>query len=392
MGQEFQVPATFTNKQMSPAFMAALGGQQDSLADGIGQSYGVIGYKGKVWSLRYRGQRHNILRPDDGTPASYLDVIILNKAPTKSKSYYPKYEPGSSDGERPICASIDGIHPDPDVQTKQCESCAICPRNVFKQDPQTGRKSRECTDYMRLAVLILPPQTKPLFGTPLLEPVFLRVPPASLNSLAIMGDTMDRQGFHYASYVTRITFDPNKSWPEMVFRPIQQLTDAELPVVLKMRDDPVSARITGGDFTLPTTSQQALPTTGVATGLASLPGPSAPAPAIHSPAVQPQPAAPTSMATAGSPTISSSPTPTVVAPPATPPAQTEVAQSTTPPVTDTGLGGALNAVAPPPSEPQQNASSVTSTVSSQPAQMGDAGEADESDAEMDARIAALIKA
>lgn len=248
MGQELQIPDTFKNKQMSSAFAAELNAHDDSLAEGIGQSYGVIGYKGKVWSLRVRGQRHNIIRPDDGTPSNFLDVIILDQLKFKSKSYYKKYEPGSSDGERPICSSINGRVPDADVTEKQSETCALCPRNVWKTDPQTGRKGRECTDYKRLAVLILPTQTKPILGEPLMEPAFLRVPPASLNSLAIMGEAMAAQGHHYSSYITRITFDPNKSWPEMVFRPLQGLTDAEAPVILPLRAHPMVARILGEDI------------------------------------------------------------------------------------------------------------------------------------------------
>ena len=40
----------------SAAVFAGLNPESESLADGIGQSYGIIGYKGKVWTLRYRGE------------------------------------------------------------------------------------------------------------------------------------------------------------------------------------------------------------------------------------------------------------------------------------------------------------------------------------------------
>ena len=58
----------------------------------------------------------------------------------------------------------------------------FCPRNTFKLNAD-GRKTRECSDYQRLAVLILPVLTKPLLGSALMEPVLLRVPPASLDDL-----------------------------------------------------------------------------------------------------------------------------------------------------------------------------------------------------------------
>lgn len=251
MGQELIVPDSFKLAKPAQAF-AGIDPGADNLADGIGQSYPVIGYRGKVWSLRSRGERHMFIRPDDGTPLSYLDVVIVGQARQKSKSFYEKYDPNQSDGMRPLCWAIDGVVPDPDVPvaTKQAASCALCPRNEWKQDPTTGRKGRDCQDYKRLAVLVLPTLTAPLLGgQPLMEAAFLRVPPASLNSLAIMGETMAGQGFTYSAYITRITFDQEKSWPEMIFRPLQPLTDAEAPMILKIRQDPAIKRIVGGDRT-----------------------------------------------------------------------------------------------------------------------------------------------
>ena len=74
MGTEMEV---FKNSKPAQAFT---GEPVESLAEGIGSSYGVISYKGKVWSLRYRGERYTFTRPDDGTPVGHIDVIILAKA------------------------------------------------------------------------------------------------------------------------------------------------------------------------------------------------------------------------------------------------------------------------------------------------------------------------
>jgi hypothetical protein len=229
-----------------PANLFVQNKPDESLADGIGSSYGVIRYKGKVWSVRHRGVQKNVLRPDDGTPTSYLDVVILSSASVKSKSFYKKYDPSASDGERPICSSINGLVPDDDVVAKQAETCALCPHNAWKPMPN-GKKGRECTDYKRLAVMLLPTTTQPLFGEAIMEPFFLRVPPASLNGLAQMGEQMDARGYPYFSYVTRITFDPNEPHPKMVFTGIQPLTDAEAPIILGLRNDPQTNRIVTGD-------------------------------------------------------------------------------------------------------------------------------------------------
>lgn len=233
----------FQQARPASAF-TALG--NESLAEGIGASYGVVGYKGKVWSLRYRGEKKTFLRPDDGTPAGSIDVVILRQAHSKSKSFYDTYDPDQSDGKRPVCSSLNGIVPDADVTQKQSDTCALCPRNVWKTD-SSGRKTRDCTDYKRLAVLVMPALTKAMFGQPIMEPVFLRVPPASLDNLAKMGETMSGQGWHFSSFVTRITFDPDQPHPKMVFTPIQPLSDQEAPAVLTLRSDVQAERITGED-------------------------------------------------------------------------------------------------------------------------------------------------
>ena len=349
MGQELQLPDSFKNRQMAPAFQTKLNAQEDNLAEGIGQSYGVIAYKGKVWSLRYRGERKTVIRPDDGTPSAYLDVIILGQAHGKSKSFYKKYDAATSDGDRPICSSIDGVIPDMDVTTKQSESCALCPRNVWKTDPATGRKGRECTDYKRLAVLVLPTQTQVLFGQPLLEPVFLRVPPDSLNSLAIMGETMAAQGYHYSSYITRITFDPQKAHPCMQFRPLQGLTDQEAPVILELRDSPIVGRITGGDIAQlgMKAVTQAIITPSEVEGSANVPLIQVPGPALGQ-------------------TLGQAPTPPVV-------------QQTVPLATGLGLGAAAAPVNPPQQGPQPGLQTAA-----------DVGVTEASDDELDARIASLV--
>lgn len=361
MGQELVVPQGFDTP--STAF-ATLDPTADNLADGIGQSYGVIGYKGKIWSLRYRGERKTFIRPDDGTPAAYLDVVFIGQAANKSKSYFTAYDQNNPDGgDAPLCSSMDGLKPDKDVRQKQADACALCPRNAWRTDPKTGRRGRECQDYKRTAVLVLPTQTKLILGEPLLEPIFLRVPPASLNALAILGETMAKRGFHYATYVTRIMFDPNKAWPEMVFRPLQKLSDAEAPTILEMMKNPVIARILQG-----TNSGE-----------------------IEVAEEEPVTILPPSSRSASSPGVITSQTPLTpsfandVAPPATP-VTIGLAPSTKPlppePTSASGLSGGANGVIPTGTPP--SASVIPANTSNE------AGVTEETDADLDARIAAML--
>jgi hypothetical protein len=345
------INAAFAGETPDAAF-AALNPQADNLADGIGSSYGIIGYKGKVWTLRLRGQSYQFNRPDDGSPAPYLDVIILRQLPAKSKSYYPpnSYQDGQL-GTRPICSALNGETPDEDVMEPQAKACAICPKNVFKTAPD-GRKTRECSDYKRLAVLIVPSQSRAALGAPLLEPVFLRVPAASLNALAKQGENMSAQGFHYSSYITRIGFDPEKPHPQMTFKAFQKLSAKEAPVVLPMREDPMALRITG-EADLAAVARTARP---------ALPATPAPAPA-PAPAVAPE-----TIDTGFGDVTATVTKQASQQPPAAAPGSLAI---------DAGFGDMSEPAAPAPVRTTKNTAE-------------DIGEPDEADADLDARIAALL--
>ena len=370
MAQEVMNTEAFKGHRPAKAF-DTLDPHSESLADGIGSSYGVIGYKGKVWSLRYKGEKHTIVRPDDGTPSSYIDMIILQQAKQKSKSYYLEYDPGgTSEGSRPICASIDGVVPDVDVQTKQSDTCALCPRNVWKTDAN-GRKGRECNDYKRLAVLLMPNTTQRVLGQKLMEPVFLRVPAGSLNNLSLMGEQMAQQGWHFSTFITRVSFNPDKAHPEMVFTALQGLSDAEAPVVLPLRADPQAIRIIGEDKPKRLAPPSAV---GVSGGLQ---GEIIPPTATQNPA---QSGLPGKMVV---PTQNPGPP---MPPPN--PATAQVTQSVAPvdiglTAVDTGLSGTLSATAP--AEIMTKSPSEPATVT-----VADVGEATDSDAALDARLALLL--
>lgn len=234
----------FFKTQRPDAAFQSLDPNAESLADGIGSSYGVIHYRGKTWSLRYKGETHIFTRQDDGTPANYIDVIILRSPAVKSRSYYESWEDEASLGKRPICASLGGIKPDNDVQEKQADVCGLCPRNEWKTDAK-GKKTRDCSEYKRLAVLLLPSDTQRLLGAPLMEPVFLRVPPASLTDLANFGEQKAREQWHYSSFVTRISFDVTKAHPQFIFKGVMPLGSEEAKIVMELREDMQAKRITG---------------------------------------------------------------------------------------------------------------------------------------------------
>lgn len=212
------------------------------LAEGITGGFNRIGMKGKVWTLNRQGETYRFVREDDGSPLGYLDVVFVGINPATSKMYYADNYSEDSGGNAPICAALDGKVPDPGVPIRQAETCAVCKHNEWL--PNRGGK--ECQDHKRAAVLLLPyMKTKPAMESPLLEPVFLKIPPASLKSLKSYSDSLEHRGAHFASVITRITFAPDRQF-QMNFDVKQPLTNAEAPLVLPLLEDPQTKMLVGG--------------------------------------------------------------------------------------------------------------------------------------------------
>jgi hypothetical protein len=212
-----------------------------SLAEGIGSGFSRIGIKGKNWSLFHQGEKYLFVRDDDGTPLPYLDVIIVGVNPKISKMYWDgEYQDDSQ--EAPTCSAIDVNNgPDPGVPEPQATSCGVCKHNEWLPN----RQGKECQDHKRVAVLLLPyMKTKPAMEAPLLEPVFFKVPPASLKPWKAYADSLNHRGAHFATVVTRITFEPGKLF-QMNFTFKQPLTNAEAPLVLPMLEDSQTRNLIG---------------------------------------------------------------------------------------------------------------------------------------------------
>lgn len=208
-------------------------------AAGIEGGYALMKYKGKVWSVDYRGEAKPIMRPDGDGPANSIEVVIVSASPVKSKIYYPNYVDGAS--ERPVCYSTNGVSPDPRAQTKQANACAICPQNQSgsKVDEAGQARGKACRDSKRVAIVPLADMQNELYGGPML----LRIPAASLNDFAMFTRKLDQLGLPYCAVGVKISFDPSQAYPKFVFTGIRPLTDEEADIVLALRDDPQTKRI-----------------------------------------------------------------------------------------------------------------------------------------------------
>ncbi len=212
---------------------------KDTLGAGIAASYSVMGYKGKVWSIRYRGEETPLLCPE-GDPVGAIEAVIVASADHLSKIWY---EGGYQEGNNapPDCFCNDGMVPDASSPKKQNPVCATCPKNAWGSaiNAATGGKGKACGDFKRAAIVPLADPNNEVFGGPML----LRIPAASLQDAASYADHCAKMGYQTSWVGTRISFSVKESYPKFQFAPIRALTDEEAAIVVKHQDSEMIKRV-----------------------------------------------------------------------------------------------------------------------------------------------------
>jgi hypothetical protein len=227
----------------------------DDLSAGVQVGFGIIGYKGKVWSIRKGGTETPLMRPDGDGPRNSIEAVILKASAHVSKIWYEQgYVEGST--AAPDCFSTNGVTPDMSSKKKQSNACAVCPMNQWgSRITPAGKAGKACSDSKRTAIAPLEDIKNEAFGGPML----LRVPAASLKDLAAYGQKMNALGYPYFAIGTRIAFDPAEAYPKFVLNAIRPLTDAEADLVLQLRESPQVMTILaeGSENAIPGPVQQA---------------------------------------------------------------------------------------------------------------------------------------
>lgn len=220
-------------------FANQAGAKNDDLSAGVTGGFAVVGYKGKVWSIKYQGENYPLLREDGDGPRGSIEVVLLKASAAISKIYYEK---GFTDGDTspPDCWSVDGVRPDPASSKPQCATCAGCKWNAFgSRVTENGKAAKACSDSRRLAVVPLADLENEAFGGPML----LRTPAASLKDLRQFGENLNRMGYPYYSIAMRIGFDHEEAFPKFTFGAIRVLDEGEARRVVELQNSPQVARI-----------------------------------------------------------------------------------------------------------------------------------------------------
>lgn len=233
MSNELIIPLNFA----PPA--AAFGGfNEDELGAGVQGGYAVVGYKGRLWSIKKGGATEPLLR-ENHDPMASIEVVIVRAATVISKIYYTGgYVEGSI--APPDCFSNNGVTPDAGVVRPQSQTCAVCPHNRFgSRITEAGKPGKACSDSKRLAVVPLEDMGNEVYGGPML----LRVPAASLQELPQYSAKLKQVGHTSFSVGTRIKFDLEVAYPKFLLSPVRALTEEEAEYVLALREDPRTLRI-----------------------------------------------------------------------------------------------------------------------------------------------------
>jgi hypothetical protein len=235
MSNAIVVPDTF--KGPVATVFAGAAGAGDDLSGGITGGYGLIKFRGKVWSIQHHGTTSNLMREDGDGPRGSIDVVIVKANAQLSKTWY---ENGwdENNNNPPDCASANGIVPDQGVPKPQASACLGCPKNAWNSAPGGG-KGKACGDHRRMAVVPLTDLKNEFFGGPLL----LRCPAASLQDMAAFDARYKNLGYPYFTMAIKIGFDPQESFPKFTFAAIRPLTEAEGQIIMAHRASPETARV-----------------------------------------------------------------------------------------------------------------------------------------------------
>lgn len=231
-----QLPAIFQGADAAGAF--------DDFTQGIVAGFPVISYRGRTWRVKKGGEEQVYLN-EDGEAMQSIEVVLLKSNPHLGKIYYKKkYEEG--DNQPPYCWSADGVKPDAAVQDPQSKTCAACPHNVWgSRITDNGKKTKACQDHRRMAVVfrhdVEAAATNPKHEVPVL---LLRVPPASLVGLKdFIEKVLKPKGVLPFAVFVRVGFDTSVSHPQLTFKGVQFLNQAQGEIVVKLRDSDETRRI-----------------------------------------------------------------------------------------------------------------------------------------------------
>lgn len=217
-------------------------------AGGVASGFPVLGYRGKTWRVRTKGEEQVWTDENDDAVQS-INLVLIASNENLSKTYYEgDYNEGSN--ERPNCWSSSGIRPDSNVTNPVSATCAGCPMNAWgsRVNKKTGKKQKACADVRRMAVIMDHELEAVVEGEKSIEDalvLLLRVPGGSLNPLKdyVEKKLLPKGGLLPFMLVTRVGFDTDAAYPKFTFKASRFLSEDEFGTVEELRESDIVKRI-----------------------------------------------------------------------------------------------------------------------------------------------------
>jgi hypothetical protein len=210
----------------SPLALSRRSSLLDNARKGIPVAFAVLGYKGRNFRVKYRGDEA-ILKDERG-PVSFVDTVIIGVSSAISRQYFARsYTEGDDQG--PDCYSTDGEKPDDAAPKKQNPVCATCRHAMWgSRMTDGGKKAKECQDTRRVAVVPLDDIENKTFGGAML----LRLPPMSIANLSKYAEFLAHKGASFETVATRIAFDSDVAYPRLTFEALGFLDETQQRLVI----------------------------------------------------------------------------------------------------------------------------------------------------------------
>ena len=205
------------------------GSLSDTLSGGAGGgSNRRLSIKGGVFRELLNGKEQRV------SEERAMNIVIVDAAPISRMYFAGSYQEGEV--TKPTCWSADTQTPAEDVpqENKQSNRCMDCKQNIKGSGQGEGRA---CRFQQRLAVQLEGEIEKR-------EVYQLTLPSTSIfgsgdkNKMPLQayGRHLKAHNEAPSAIVTEMRFDTASPTPKLIFKPIRRLEDAEIEVVLEMRE------------------------------------------------------------------------------------------------------------------------------------------------------------
>ena len=301
----------------------------EDLSANVSIGFPILGIKGGKWHYRFRGEESILLDAQGRFPTPAVQVVMIKAQKELSRTYYVNpYVEGVN--KPPDCWSSDGVAPDVTVANPVSPVCATCPMDAWGSGASpSAPKAKACQQRRRVVVTPCMGEYPDLLNEAGGGPILLSVPPGSLANLVGYSNMLKDHRVQYIGVVTELSFtqDPSIAFPKIEFNYVRPLTDAEVEIVLGLReteqvDRILNTKMVPEEMTAPGpagSTASAQPSPPRAPAAAAQPRQAPRASVVRAPAPQTVPPAPPPPVQQAAPPPPPPPPPVAAAPPPPPP-------------------------------------------------------------------------